>query len=55
MPNYDYRCADCRKKFTEKQTFEEHDRRNRVKCPKCGSMKVERVITAVFAKTSKKS
>ena len=55
MPDYDYRCADCRKKFTMKQTFEEHDRRSRVKCPKCGSGKVERVIAAVFAKTSKKS
>ena len=55
MPDYDYKCTECRKRFTETQTFEEHDRGKRVKCPKCGSEKVERVIGTVFAKTSKKS
>ena len=55
MPDYDFKCTACRKRFTESQTFEEHDRGKRVKCPKCGSQKVERVIGAVFAKTSKKS
>ena len=54
MPNYDYRCSPCGRKFTVKQTFEEHGRK-RVKCPKCGSQKVERIIGAVFAKTAKKS
>ena len=54
MPYYDYRCGQCRKEFTVKQTFEEHGHKE-VKCPKCGSQKVERVIGAVFAKTSKKS
>jgi len=54
MPSYDFKCMACRKRFTETQTFEEHDRK-RVKCPKCGSGKVERVIGAIFAKTSKKS
>jgi putative FmdB family regulatory protein len=55
MPNYDYQCTKCHKKFVEQQTYEEHDRGKEVKCPKCGSMKVERVISAIFAKTSKKS
>jgi len=55
MPDYDFKCAECRKRFTETQTFEEHDRRKRVKCPKGGSQKVVRVIGAIFAKTSKKS
>lgn len=54
MPAYDYQCQECRRKFTEQQTFAEHDRK-RVKCPKCGSRKVERIISEVFAKTSKKS
>jgi len=43
MPLFDYRCADCRKRFTllvgvvaEKQ--EE-------KCPACGSLKVEKLIS----------
>ena len=55
MPDYEFRCAECRKRFTLTQTFEEHDRAKRVKCPKCGSPKVERVIGEVFAKTAKKS
>jgi putative FmdB family regulatory protein len=55
MPAYDFKCKECRKKFTENHTFEEHDRGELVKCPKCGSEKVEHVIGAVFAKTSKKS
>ena len=54
MPYYDYRCGQCGKKFTVKQTFEEHEHK-RVKCPKCRTQKVERVIGAVFANTSKKS
>ena len=45
MPNYDYHCTGCGKKFVAQKTFEEHDRGKRVKCPKCGREKVERVIT----------
>jgi putative FmdB family regulatory protein len=56
MPHYDFQCAECNKRFTERQTFEEHDRRKRVKCPKCGSRKTRRQVThSVFAQTSKKS
>ena len=54
MPYYDYKCKECGRKFTVKQTFEEHGRQ-RVKCPKCGVRKAERVIGAVMAQTSKKS
>ena len=55
MPDYEYRCEGCKKGFSVRQTFQEHDRAARVKCPHCGSQKVTRVIGAVFAKTSKKS
>ena len=55
MPDYDFECAACGKKFTKQQTYEEHDRAKRVKCPKCGSQRTRRVIGSVFAKTSKKS
>jgi putative FmdB family regulatory protein len=55
MPYYDFECTQCRKTFTEKQTFAEHDRHRRIKCPKCGSTKVKRLLSAAFAKTSKKS
>jgi putative FmdB family regulatory protein len=54
MPEYEYRCEACRKKITVHQTFQEHDTA-RVKCPKCSSTKVKRVLATVFAKTSKKS
>jgi putative FmdB family regulatory protein len=55
MPDYEFRCEACKKEFTLRQTFQEHDRTQRVKCPHCGSPKVTRTIGAVFAKTSKKS
>jgi putative FmdB family regulatory protein len=55
MPNYEFRCRECRKRFTERLTFEKYDRRKNLKCPKCGSTKVERVIRPAFVKTAKKS
>ena len=54
MPYYDYRCTKCEEVFTVKMSFEEYGKK-KVKCPKCGSTKVERVYVAVAAKTSKKS
>jgi len=55
MPTYEFECAQCGKTFAEKLTFEEHDRRTKVKCPKCNSSKVQQHISTTFAKTSKKS
>ena len=54
MPSYDYRCAKCKKKFTASSSFREHDA-GKVKCPKCGEKKLEQLITAFQAKTSRKS
>ena len=55
MPTYEYACRQCKKTFTDKQTFQEHDEHKQIKCPKCGSLDVQRVISRTFAKTSKKS
>ena len=55
MPTYEFECEQCKKTFTEKQTFAEHDEHKKVKCPKCGSTNVRQVISPTFAKTSKKS
>ena len=55
MPTYEYECRQCKKTFTEKRTFQEHDRHKKVKCPKCGSTGARQVIGPTFAKTSKKS
>jgi len=54
MPIYDYRCLDCKKKFTLNLSVAEHDRSGK-KCPKCGSKKIEQQMAAFFAVTSKKS
>jgi putative FmdB family regulatory protein len=55
MAQYEYECRDCRKNFTVQQTFVEHDRQPKPKCPKCGSRKVEQMVTAAHVQTSKKS
>jgi putative FmdB family regulatory protein len=54
MPEYDYRCTKCKKKFTATLTVSEKENK-RVKCPKCNSVKVEQRFTPFFAKTSRKS
>jgi putative FmdB family regulatory protein len=54
MPSYDFRCKKCRKRFSLKLTVLELDLR-RYKCPKCGSKRLEKLITGFFAQTSKKS
>ena len=54
MPHYDYRCRDCKKRFSKILTLSEYGR-GKVKCPKCGSRKVEQVLSSFFAVTSKKS
>ena len=55
MPTYEFECADCGHKFTQEESFQEHDRPHRLKCPKCGSRKTKQLISPVFVKTTKKS
>jgi putative FmdB family regulatory protein len=54
MPLYEYICKKCQKKFSEVLTIKEHDSK-RVRCPKCKSAELDRVIEPFFAQTSKKS
>lgn len=54
MPIYEYKCLDCKKKFSLTLTISDHDRL-KAKCPKCGSKKVEQQMAAFFTVTSKKS
>ena len=35
MPMYDYKCLDCKKKFTLTLSVAQHDKMH-MKCPKCG-------------------
>jgi len=54
MPSYDFRCKKCRKRFSLKLTVQELES-HRYKCPKCGSKRLEKLITGFFAQTSSKS
>jgi putative FmdB family regulatory protein len=55
MPDYEFQCSKCSKVFTDHETFAEHDKHPKVKCPECGSTEVRQVINPVGVKTSKKS
>lgn len=62
MPYYEYECRACGKSFEALQSFEERDRHEEhgrhepLKCPKCGSKRVEQVLSSsVYVITSKKS
>lgn len=55
MPAYDFACKDCGKEFTAFYTISEYQTKPATKCPSCGSDNLQRRITGVFAKTSKKS
>ena len=54
MPVYEYICKECEKEFSEVLTVKEHDTK-KIRCPKCRSERVEKVIEPVTVLTSKKS
>ncbi|HWP59984.1 MAG TPA: zinc ribbon domain-containing protein [Candidatus Acidoferrales bacterium] len=54
MPTYEYRCLNCKRKFTVMVSISEHDAK-KVKCPKCGSRRINQLITSFYAQTSSKS
>jgi putative FmdB family regulatory protein len=56
MPTYEFLCQKCNKSFEQIYSFDEYERKKKsMKCPKCGSSKVVREISAFEVKTSKKS
>jgi putative FmdB family regulatory protein len=54
VPHYEYLCSACSKKFSIVLTLADHEK-GKVKCPKCGSTKIEQQWAAFYATTSKKS
>jgi putative FmdB family regulatory protein len=54
MPWYSFLCKDCNKTFTLLLRMAELEKGG-IKCPECGSEKVEQQYDAFIAKTSKKS
>ena len=54
MPAYQYTCRKCGKNFEIAMLMSEHAKK-KVRCTKCGSLKVTQRIASFFAQTSKKS
>jgi putative FmdB family regulatory protein len=51
MPNYQYRCLNCKRRFEIYMTYNEYGQKP-VSCPNCGSAEVERRIGRVrFARS----
>jgi putative FmdB family regulatory protein len=57
VPRYEYLCQKCNKRFELLFSLAEYERaqKNKIKCPKCRSVRVLRQISAFEVKTSKKS
>ncbi|MBI4488932.1 MAG: zinc ribbon domain-containing protein [Deltaproteobacteria bacterium] len=57
MPNYEFLCQKCAKVFELTFSITEYKRMKKesIKCPDCGSLKVARQISDFQVKTSKKS
>jgi putative FmdB family regulatory protein len=55
MPDYAYQCHDCGATFTIHLTLAEHEKSPHPTCQKCGSTKVEQLLSEAMVFTSKKS
>ena len=54
MPMYEYKCLDCGKEATLSLSLKDHESGS-VTCPSCKSKRMEQLVSAVMAKTSRKS
>ncbi len=54
MPTYEFRCKNCARKVILVISFKDYEKKSH-KCPKCGSKRMERLISTVQVQTSKKS
>ncbi|HET9481954.1 MAG TPA: FmdB family zinc ribbon protein [Candidatus Polarisedimenticolia bacterium] len=54
MPVYDFKCEECKKRFSLTLSVAERSR-GKLKCTRCGSRKIEQQFASVYAITSKKS
>jgi putative FmdB family regulatory protein len=56
MAIYEYRCEDCKTKFTVSEFISEHEKHKKApECPKCGSVQTHQLLSGFFAKTDSKS
>lgn len=54
MPNYEFKCENCHKRFTLTLSISEYERK-KMACPKCKSKKLKQQISSFQTVTSKKS
>jgi putative FmdB family regulatory protein len=54
MPMYEFYCQDCQKEVSVVLTLKEREEGTAI-CPKCGGKQLEPVLSAFYAKTSRKS
>jgi len=54
MPTYEYKCLDCGKESVLNLSLSEHDR-GTITCPSCKGTRMQQLISAISAKTSRKS
>jgi putative FmdB family regulatory protein len=60
MPTYEYRCVDCHHVWERTASMAQHAEVSRrdtepPPCPQCQGAQTEQVLSAFFAKTSRKS
>ena len=54
MPTYDYHCRSCGADFNRIEKIADHGR-EAVNCPECKSAETERVLSAPYPRTARKS
>lgn len=54
MPTYEYHCRSCGNDFSRRESMSEHEHAE-ASCPKCSSREVERVLSAAYPRTARKS
>ena len=54
MPTYEYHCRSCGSDFSRVEKIAEHGRES-VACPQCKASEAERVLSAPYPRTARKS
>jgi putative FmdB family regulatory protein len=54
MPEYEFQCSACKKKFSKTLMLAEYEK-GKIACPKCGSRRVNQRVTTFYAVTTRKS
>jgi len=56
MALYEYRCKECEKVFTVRQSISEHESgRKKPECPECGSRRTVQLMSGFYPQTATKS